>query len=59
MAASVVHEINQPLAAISTNAQAGLRWLTRATPDIDEARAALARVVSDSRHATEVVAAFA
>jgi C4-dicarboxylate-specific signal transduction histidine kinase len=56
MAASVVHEINQPLAAISTNAQAGLRWLTRASPDIDEARAALTRVVADSRRATEVVA---
>ena len=56
MAASVVHEINQPLAAISTNAQAGLRWLTRETPDIDEARAALARVVADGRRASEVVA---
>ncbi len=56
MAASIVHEINQPLAAISTNAQAGLRWLTRATPDIDEARAALARVVADGRRASEVVA---
>ncbi len=55
MAASIVHEINQPLAAITTNAQAGLRWLTRATPDIDEARAALARVVADGRRATEVV----
>jgi PAS domain S-box-containing protein len=56
MAASIVHEINQPLAAIATNAQAGLRWLTRATPDIDEARAALARVVADGRRASEVVA---
>ena len=56
MAASIVHEINQPLAAIAMNAQAGLRWLTRATPDIDEARAALARVVADGRRATEVVA---
>ena len=56
MAASIVHEINQPLAAISTNAQAGLRWLTRAAPDIDEARAALSRVVADGRRATEVVA---
>jgi PAS domain S-box-containing protein len=56
MAASIVHEINQPLAAISTNAQAGLRWLTRATPDIDEARAALSRVVSDGRRASGVVA---
>jgi PAS domain S-box-containing protein len=56
MAASIVHEINQPLAAISANAQAGLRWLTRETPDIDEARAVLARVVADGRRASEVVA---
>ncbi len=56
MSASIVHEINQPLAAIATNAQAGLRWLTRASPDIDEARAALGRVVADGRRATEVVA---
>jgi PAS domain S-box-containing protein len=38
MAASIVHEINQPLAAISANADAGLRWLGHATPDLDEAR---------------------
>jgi PAS domain S-box-containing protein len=56
MAASIVHEINQPLAAIATNAQAGLRWLTRASPDIDEARAALSRVVADGRRANDVIA---
>jgi PAS domain S-box-containing protein len=56
MAASIVHEINQPLAAIAANAQAGLRWLTRQSPDIEEARAALSRVVTDGRRASEVVA---
>ena len=33
-----------------------MRWLTRATPDVDEARATLSRVVADSRRASEVVA---
>jgi C4-dicarboxylate-specific signal transduction histidine kinase len=35
MAASIVQEINQPLAAIAANADAGQRWLSRERPDID------------------------
>ena len=41
MAASIAHEINQPLGAVVTNASAGLRWLTRQTPDLEEVRAVL------------------
>jgi len=41
MTASIAHEINQPLAAIATNASAALRWLTRTKPEVDEALAAL------------------
>jgi signal transduction histidine kinase len=55
MAASIAHEVQQPLAAIVANAGAGLRWLTKKTPDIDEARAALQRVVSDGHRAGEVI----
>ena len=55
MTASIVHEINQPLAAIASNASAGLRWLTRATPNLDEARGALDRIVNDSHRASEVI----
>ena len=55
MTASIVHEINQPLAAIASNASAGLRWLTRATPNIDEVRGALDRIVNDSHRASEVI----
>jgi PAS domain S-box-containing protein len=55
MAASIAHEIKQPLAAISANGNAGLRWLTRATPDIERARAVLKRIVSDTQHASEVI----
>src|SRR6202795_1031947 len=38
MTASIAHEVNQPLAAVAANAEACLRWLDRATPDLDAAR---------------------
>jgi PAS domain S-box-containing protein len=55
MAASIVHEINQPLAAVSANADAGLRWLGNETPNLDEARAAFKRIVHDSHRANDVI----
>lgn len=55
MAASIAHEINQPLAAIVANGNAGLRLLTSATPDLEEARAALKCIVNDSHRASEVI----
>ena len=55
MAASIVHEINQPLAAIAANADAGQRWLSRERPDIDEARAAFKRIVGDGRRANAII----
>ena len=51
MAASIAHEIKQPLAAISANGNAGLRWLTGATPDIERARAVLKRFRNRNRSA--------
>jgi signal transduction histidine kinase len=53
--ASIAHEVNQPLAAIVTNGRAALRWLDRAPPDHDEARAALNRMISDGHRASEVI----
>src|SRR3989449_9271921 len=53
MAASIAHEINQPLAAIVLNGNAALRWLANTTPDFDEARAALKRIVNDGHRASE------
>ncbi|MGA9723502.1 MAG: ATP-binding protein [Candidatus Binatus sp.] len=53
--ASLAHEVNQPLAAVVTNAQACLRWLARETPRPDEARAAVERIVRDSNRASEVI----
>jgi PAS domain S-box-containing protein len=53
--ASMAHEINQPLAAIAANAGAGLRWLSNKSPNIDEAAAALDRIVKDGRRAHHVI----
>jgi PAS domain S-box-containing protein len=58
MTASIAHEVNQPLAAIVTNADAGLRWLSREEPDLDEVRALLRRIVSDGHRASEVIASI-
>jgi signal transduction histidine kinase len=58
MSASIAHEIRQPLGAISTNASAGLRWLTNLENDpsaIDEARSAMKRILRDSERAAEVM----
>jgi len=44
MTTSIAHEINQPLAAIVTNAQAALRFLDCSTPNLEEVRQALGRI---------------
>jgi C4-dicarboxylate-specific signal transduction histidine kinase len=54
--ASIAHEIKQPLAAMLTNATAGLRWLKRSDPSLSEACAALDRIVNDGHRANEVIA---
>src|SRR5262249_37657619 len=55
MTASIAHEITQPLSAIVANGNAGLRWLTRKDPNLDEAQKALQRIVDDGRRAADVV----
>jgi PAS domain S-box-containing protein len=55
MAASIAHEVNQPIGAVVTNANAGLRWLGAQQPDLDEVRQALGRIVRDGTRAGEVV----
>ena len=56
MAASIAHEVNQPLAALVTNANAGMRWLDNPKPDIDEVRMLLKRIVDDGHRAGAVIA---
>src|ERR1700761_7981589 len=54
-AASLAHEVNQPVAAIMANGEAALRWLSRATPNIDEALAALSRITRDAERTAAIV----
>ncbi len=55
LTAAIAHEVSQPLAAMVANANAGIRWLTNQTPDLDEARAAMSNVVSAGHRAGEVI----
>jgi predicted ATPase/signal transduction histidine kinase len=55
LAASLAHEINQPLAAIVTNGDAALRWLDRDKPDLEEVRRTLLGIVRDGKRAGGVV----
>jgi PAS domain S-box-containing protein len=56
MTASIAHEVNQPIAAVVTNAGACLRWLAAQPPEMEEARQALGRIVKDGNRAGEVIA---
>ena len=55
LAASIAHEVNQPLAAVITNAESGLRWLNRAEPDEGEVRSAIERIIVQANRASDVV----
>ena len=55
LAASLAHELNQPLAAISSNARAAQRFMDRTPPGLEEVREALEDVVRDGHRAGEVI----
>jgi C4-dicarboxylate-specific signal transduction histidine kinase len=55
LTASIVHEINQPLAAIITNGESSLRWLARLDPNVEKVRELTNRVVADARRAAEII----
>jgi signal transduction histidine kinase len=55
LTASIAHELNQPLAAIVTNGESGLRWLARPQPDVEKVREISKRVVADARRASEII----
>jgi len=55
LAASIAHEVNQPLAAVVTNCNAGLRWLASSPPNLDELAGCLRRIMQDGNRASEVV----
>jgi PAS domain S-box-containing protein len=56
LAASIAHEINQPLAAVVTNGNACLRWMALAEPNLDEARAAVTAIIKEGRRASDIIA---
>lgn len=55
LAASIAHEVNQPLAAIAANADAGLRWLAQAEPNLAKVRLLTERISASARRASEII----
>ena len=55
LTASIAHEVNQPIAAAVTNAQAAMRWLKARRPDLTEVEQALGRIVRDANRAGDVI----
>ncbi|MBJ9691336.1 PAS domain S-box protein [Burkholderia vietnamiensis] len=55
LAASIAHEVTQPLAAIVTSGEAGLRWLNHDVPDLDEVRDSIEQMTDDARRATDII----
>jgi C4-dicarboxylate-specific signal transduction histidine kinase len=56
LTASLVHEVNQPLASLMINIETALRWLDRAEPNGSKAREAMKRALDDARRTCDVVA---
>jgi C4-dicarboxylate-specific signal transduction histidine kinase len=55
LAASIAHEVNQPLAAVVTNANACLRFLNHPVPDLHEARDAIRSIIRDGHRGSQVI----
>ena len=55
LTASITHDINQPLAAMATNANAALRWLSSDSPNLVEAHEAIRRIVRDGDRAGKII----
>jgi len=55
LATSIAHEVNQPLAAIVTNAETSLRWLSRDDPNLAKIAQLTTRIVESARHASDIV----
>src|SRR6202011_5364853 len=55
VSASIAHEIKQPLSGMITSADAGLLWLDRTSPDLDEAKAAFNQIINGGHRAAAVI----
>jgi signal transduction histidine kinase len=58
LAASIAHEINQPLVSIVANASASVRWLQREVPDVPEALEGLRDITNDGKRAADIIHAL-
>ncbi len=55
LAASIAHEVNQPIAALITNAETAARWLARQPPNAEKARSLVDRIISDGKRTADIV----
>jgi PAS domain S-box-containing protein len=55
LTASIAHEVNQPLAALLTNAGTALRWLARQPPNLEKAEPLIERVINDGKRAADIL----
>ncbi len=56
LTASIAHDVNQPIAAMTTSAGACLRWLNRDEPELQRAREAAMRIEEDGKRAADIIA---
>ena len=55
LSASIAHEVNQPIAALLTNAKTAVRWLTRQPPNLEKATQSIDRIIDDGKRAADIV----
>lgn len=55
LAASIAHEVNQPLAAIVSSGESCMRWIDREKPELEEAKLSLQRIIQCSLRANDVI----
>jgi PAS domain S-box-containing protein len=55
LTASIAHEVNQPIAALLTNAETAARWLARQPPNLEKAKPLIDRIIGDGKRAADIV----
>ena len=55
LAASIAHEVNQPIAALLVNAETAVRWLAHQPPNLEKAKRSIGRIISDGKRTADIV----
>jgi C4-dicarboxylate-specific signal transduction histidine kinase len=55
LSASIAHEVNQPIAALLTNAETAVRWLARQPPNLEKAKPLIDRIIGDGKRVADIV----